>query len=225
MGGTKVVDRIVAFALGFVFWHSGMQKCRFVVSGSAMTERWSMMMAHFVLEAEQLYLRGVEPLDRKKGLRWFAEGRNNPLLLGHFPFRLLEEEARSVTQTPASLAFAICATEDDTHIGLAALFEISWVDRVARYGILLGEHHPQTRGVGTEVTQLLLRYAFDVLNLNRVELSVFDFNTRAYKGYQQIGFQEEGRLRQRRFGDGEYHDEVIMAILRDDWIRLQLEMD
>jgi len=55
------------------------------------------------------------------------------------------------------------------------------------------------------------------LNLNRVELYTFDFNKRAQKCYRSVGFREVGRRRKARFVDGEYRDDLIMDILRDEW--------
>jgi len=41
----------------------------------------------------------------------------------------------------------------------------------------------------------MLDFAFQTLNLNRVELGVFDFNERAKKCYVKVGFKEVGRQR------------------------------
>jgi RimJ/RimL family protein N-acetyltransferase len=56
------------------------------------------------------------------------------------------------------------------------------------------------------------------LNLNRVELDTFDFNKRAQKCYLKVGFKEVGIRRKARFIDGEYRDDIIMDILRDEWL-------
>ena len=54
--------------------------------------------------------------------------------------------------------------------------------------------------------------------LNRVELETFDFNKRAQKCYLKVGFKEVGRRRKARFIDGKYHDDIIMDILKDEWL-------
>ncbi|MCX7795915.1 MAG: GNAT family N-acetyltransferase [bacterium] len=63
----------------------------------------------------------------------------------------------------------------------------------------------------------MLRYAFEVLNLNRVELTVYDFNKRAIRCYEKTGFTLEGRLRQKIFKNGNYQDVLIMSILKEEW--------
>jgi len=64
---------------------------------------------------------------------------------------------------------------------------------------------------------LLLQYAFATLNMNRIELTVFEFNEQALRCYRKLGFVEEGRRRQRRFVAGRYWDQLDLAILRTEW--------
>ncbi|MCJ7512430.1 MAG: GNAT family N-acetyltransferase [Anaerolineales bacterium] len=71
--------------------------------------------------------------------------------------------------------------------------------------------------MGSQATQLILRQAFETLNLNRVTLRVYKDNARSLAVYRRPGFQEEGRLRQDRFLDGQYWDTLWMGILRSEW--------
>ncbi len=64
---------------------------------------------------------------------------------------------------------------------------------------------------------LLLRHAFNTLNLNRVGLRVYETNPRAIQSYRKAGFVEEGRLRQEEYRNGEYIDVICMSILRSEW--------
>jgi RimJ/RimL family protein N-acetyltransferase len=65
--------------------------------------------------------------------------------------------------------------------------------------------------------KVLLKFAFERLNLNRVSLRVFDYNQRAIKSYEKCGFKREGVLRQDRFYAGGYHDTIMMGILRQEF--------
>ena len=73
------------------------------------------------------------------------------------------------------------------------------------------------RGYGTDALMTLLRFAFEEMNLNRVSLDVYDFNTRGIAAYLKCGFAEEGRRRHARYQDGAHHDVIAMSILRDEW--------
>ena len=83
---------------------------------------------------------------------------------------------------------------------------------------MIGDKSCWGQGYGTEAMQLLLEHAFNTLNLNRVDLHVYDDNQRAIEMYKRVGFVEEGRLRDYHFREGKYFDTLIMSILRDEWI-------
>ena len=68
---------------------------------------------------------------------------------------------------------------------------------------------------------VMLDLAFGELRLQRIWLRVFDYNPRARRSYEKAGFQFEVELRHARFHRGRYHDEHLMAIVRDDWDRLE----
>ena len=72
------------------------------------------------------------------------------------------------------------------------------------------------RGFGTEITRLVLGYAFDAVGLHRVELEVYAFNPRAQRVYEKCGFRVEGRRREALLWDGERVDVLDMGILRTD---------
>ena len=56
-----------------------------------------------------------------------------------------------------------------------------------------------------------------MLKLHRLELDVFSFNHRAQRVYEKAGFQVEG-VRKDAIMDGkQYADDIIMAILEDEW--------
>ena len=60
------------------------------------------------------------------------------------------------------------------------------------------------------------RVAFDVMNLHRVELTVYDWNPRAIRVYEKVGFQREGVLRDGIFKAGRWNNLVLMSILRGE---------
>ena len=60
-------------------------------------------------------------------------------------------------------------------------------------------------------------FAFEELQLHRLELSVFSFNPRAEAVYRKAGFRREGVLRDAVLDGDQYADEICMAILEDEW--------
>lgn len=98
-------------------------------------------------------------------------------------------------------------------VGTARLHALDEVDRGARYAVGLLDRDVLGKGVGTEVTRCVLRFAFEELGLHRVSLRVLAFNQRAIRCYLRCGFVEEGRERESAHIDGAWHDDVIMGIL------------
>ena len=84
-------------------------------------------------------------------------------------------------------------------IGGIGLTELSSVNRTAILGITIGEKKLWSKGYGTEAITLLLDYGFNVLNLNNIMLTVFEFNPRAIKAYEKSGFKAIGRRRESKF--------------------------
>ncbi|APG70981.1 GNAT family acetyltransferase [Lactobacillus delbrueckii subsp. delbrueckii] len=59
--------------------------------------------------------------------------------------------------------------------------------------------------------------------MHRLELDVFSFNPRAEKAYLRAGFKREGVLRDAVFDRVKYADDILMAILEDDWRKLTVD--
>lgn len=122
-------------------------------------------------------------------------------------------------QSGRRASFAIEDSVDGVLVGFVHLTEIDWPSRTAQFGIVIGDRSRQCRGIGSEATALALRYAFDTLNLDRLELRVSEINARARHIYLKLGFHEEGRLRKAAYIDGAVIDVVIMGILREEFRR------
>lgn len=90
-------------------------------------------------------------------------------------------------------------------------------NRSANIRITLFSEDALGKGYGTEAMRLAVDYGFKTLKLHRISLDVFDFNPRAIRVYEKIGFRQEGVQRDTLFYDGEFHSSVMMAILENEW--------
>jgi RimJ/RimL family protein N-acetyltransferase len=115
-----------------------------------------------------------------------------------------------------SFNFRIRTLEDDKLIGFFWIFA-RWQHQVCTVAIGIGEPEYWGRGYGADAMQLGVNYAFRELNLYKVGLSVFSYNTRAIRSYEKAGFVHETRLRAMAFRDGERHDWIEMGMLRSEW--------
>jgi RimJ/RimL family protein N-acetyltransferase len=102
-------------------------------------------------------------------------------------------------------------------IGTIELRNLSAESRRGEIGLNIGDPAYRGRGYGTEALRLLCRFAFEEMDLRRLELSVLEFNARAIRSYRSVGFVEEGRQRERMFILGQYYDDVVMGLLREEF--------
>lgn len=102
-------------------------------------------------------------------------------------------------------------------IGESVINEIDWDTRCANFRIGIFRPEDRGQGIGSWMVRTTRDYAFESLGLHRLELDVFSFNPRAERAYEKAGFRREGVRRDAvRDRDG-YGDDILMAILEDEW--------
>ena len=127
--------------------------------------------------------------------------------------RLFEERERSSLDD----SFAVHWEGEDEPVGVVSLANINQANLAADLSVIVGDEKDRDRGLGTEAIRILLEYAFEDLELNRVGLSVFEFNETAIHAYEKLGFEREGRLRKAIWRDGSFQDAILMSVLARDW--------
>lgn len=173
-----------------------------------------------LLRGEQVRLREVRDGDYPQLVEWWSDPEVAVLQAGWVrpvPAGATTEMMRSWSANSGNDAgFAVERLEDDALLGQATLFGVG-KDRCATLAIVLGPAY-WSSGYGSDAVRVLVRYGFGEMALHRIELDVFAFNTRAIAAYQRVGFVLEGRRRQAIFHDGQWHDDVQMGLLIDDWV-------
>lgn len=117
--------------------------------------------------------------------------------------------------------FVIANKENGEYIGQIDLIEIDWVSRKGTLGIVIGRKDYLGKGIGTEAISLLLNFAFNEMNLNKIDLTLSDYNKRGIRCYEKCGFVEEGRLREDFYTGGKYTDTIMMGCLKKDFERIK----
>lgn len=148
-------------------------------------------------------------------------------LLNSSPYRMqsaksnlkwMEQEVGEVS--PVSYFFSIRTLAEDKLIGELDLDVVTWPGRDAFVGLGIGETEYWSRGYGTDIMNVLLRFAFTEINLRRVTLSVFEYNPRAIRSYEKAGFRHEGQTRKVLNKEGKRWDVIFMGILREEWMEI-----
>jgi RimJ/RimL family protein N-acetyltransferase len=169
---------------------------------------------------EGIYLRPLDAMsDAVSFTEWFNDPEVTRNLRRYRPITANEqvEFLRASEGKDSQVVLAIVRRKDDRLIGATGLHDIDARNRNCWFGICIGDKSAWGQGHGTEATRMMLKIAFDTLNLERVELQVYEFNARAIHVYEKLGFRVEGRLRSVYFCEGRYHDNVVMGILREEW--------
>ncbi len=122
-------------------------------------------------------------------------------------------------ETQEEFFFDIHTLEGDRLVGFIGLMDIEWNHGNAWVAIGIGDRAEWGKGYGSEAMRLIVQYAFNELNLQRVSLAVFEYNQRAQRSYEKVGFKLEGRQRQVIHRAGQRYDVLIMGILRSDWYK------
>jgi len=179
-----------------------------------------------VIPGKRVRLRAVERADLPKYQAWLNDPEVTEGLALYLPLSTADEEKwfddmlqRAAEERP--LAIEIRAGDTWQLVGNAGLFNLHWTNRSAEFGIFIGDKSNWNKGYGTEALHLILRHAFNTLNLNRVYLQVYSSNPRARRSYEKAGFVHEGTLRQALFRGGQYIDVHVMSVLRSEWCASQ----
>lgn len=85
----------------------------------------------------------------------------------------------------------------------------------AMYAIGLFAEADCGRGTGTIVTRIILRHAFERLEMRRLALRVLEHNERAIACFRTCGFSEESREPDRVFLNDRWYSDILMSIDED----------
>ena len=155
------------------------------------------------------------PLDRNligTYWRWLNDFRMTRTIGQPVPYtrEQLEADYRQLAVESDGTEFTIYEKASGRPIGNVGWRDIDWRNRTAEYVIFIGEAAYRGQGYGTEVTRLMLDYAFATLGLHNVMLRVYAYNLAGYHAYRKAGFREFARHRQCKFMGGRLWDVIFM---------------
>ena len=145
-----------------------------------------------------------------QNLSFFSE----PLTMG----RQLEYLDR-MTREPGHHLFCIREKYTKYLIGTIGLHEHDMVNDTARLGLLIFQSDDRHRGYGQEAVKRILWFAFENLGVNRVYIQIFSDNSASRKLFSDMGFAEEGILRDAYKLRDKYHDMRVMSMLWREWFK------
>ena len=176
------------------------------------------------LIGRRIYFRPLKPEDLKNGyLDWVNDPEMHQLLdsakrpISEYN---LKKYYQQIMESENDVMFAVIEKKTDKHIGNVKLGKIDWIHRHANYGRMIGDKRARGKGYGTEILQMLMEYAFNTLNLNRLYTPVLENNIASIKSNEKAGMVKEGVSKQARLIDGTYVDVVNFAMTHDRYRKL-----
>ena len=100
-------------------------------------------------------------------------------------------------------------------VGSTGFNRLDWKARVCEIGYWI-DHRHEGKGIVTKACKTMIDYAFDELEMNRVEIRCSTENARSAAVPERLGFQREGVLRQAEVLNGRPHDFYIYGLLAED---------
>lgn len=173
--------------------------------------------AIMILEGKQIYLR---PLALSDADGKYPSWLNDPEVCRYnshgdtwYTKEMAHAYIKSVQNNPTHKVFAICLIDNDRHVGNIALQQISSKNSNAELAILIGEPDMYGKGIGYEAGTLLIRYAFNSLNLHRIYCGTHAKNIAMQTLALKLGMREEGRRTEALFKDGNFFDVIEYGLI------------
>lgn len=178
-----------------------------------------------MIRSNRVALRALEKSDTS----FLHSLHNNSKTMGYFfeePFetlRELEDLYEKYVHNTSERRFVLEDLDSRSSVGVLSLIEIDEINRKCEIDIIIDEKF-QGRGFGKEGFVLGVKYAFDILNLQKVYLLLLPDNIPGLKIYEYSGFRKECRLRKEFYVNGHYVDAMRMCMFENEWRRNRLRL-
>ena len=165
-----------------------------------------------MLEGKNVNLRVLE----KEDLPLLADWYNNPELLSEYtwlPQYSRTEREKWYDSLPPDAKFFFVERKNGTKIGTISHFPAGKILEIGYVMI------PNARGKGycTEAVKMMVDYLFLSRNIVRIQAHTDVKNIGSQRVLEKAGFTKEGVLRKSLFTRGEWRDNTIFSILREEW--------
>ncbi|MCH8569612.1 MAG: GNAT family N-acetyltransferase [Balneolales bacterium] len=108
-------------------------------------------------------------------------------------------------------------SEDKKLIGIVDIHGIDFINNRCFLECTIADKSYRDQGLGTQAFKLAMEYCFNTLNMNKVMSSAFDFNEKWIRILSNLGFKEEGRLREHALKNGSYSDKLMFGMLKAEY--------
>lgn len=169
-----------------------------------------------MLKGKNVILRQIEESDLESFRDWRNSDIIRPNLREYRPLNMLNQ--KTWFQSLSSSNHMMFAIESEKQlIGCCGLTYIDWKNGYAEVSIYIGYKKWQRKGYASDSLQLLLNYGFNELRLHRIFATIFSYNIESIKLFEKNGFKFDGVIRESRYWNGKFYNEIIYSILSNEY--------
>lgn len=125
---------------------------------------------------------------------------------------------KEVDESKNLFYFTIRDKQENHLLGYARLFWIEWTNATGGIQIAIGNPEERNQPYAREALQLVLRYAFQELNLYRLSAYGLEDDPAGIQLLRTAGFVEEIRRRKALQRHGNTYDLLLLGLLRGEWL-------
>lgn len=120
-------------------------------------------------------------------------------------------------QRDDEIRLIIVEKESNKEIGVIYLSNIDWKNRSAFIGIKTITGNTRGKGNGIDAIMALLKYAFEEMQMHRIESLIIDTNNISLSIMQKFGIQAEGIKRECLYSKGKYYNKIYVGLLENEY--------
>lgn len=176
----------------------------------------------YELNGKKCILGGIDKKSLPQFVKWMTDSKVNRYLSRDYSGQTLKDEQKwysNAKNGKDEVVFGIYALDNGKKrlIGSVSIMKIDFTHKNAEFGIIIGDKNYWGKGIGSEVTKLIADFAFKVLKLNSIYLTVDMENKAGQKAYKRAGFKKAGVLREHVKRKKGFSETFIMDLIRKDW--------
>lgn len=177
------------------------------------------MKTNKILNGRKITLRQISIKDcTDKYVSWLNDSKVNKFLeTRHYKQNIntIKEFVTSQLENNHSFMFAII--NNNQHIGNIKLGPINPYHNHSSISYFIGEKECWGKGFATEAIHLICKYAFEELNLHKLESGTYSEAIGSWKALEKNDFKREGILREEVLSDGKYIDVYRYGLLKKEY--------
>ena len=133
-----------------------------------------------------------------------------------FKFPLTKQQLEKYLTDENCMPFKVINTETEEIIGHSEIYKSE--NNVAKLcRILVGDKKLRGKGIGEKIVNKLVEYCFEKLDVEKVELNVYDWNKSAIKCYEKSGFEINPNKISQIVVKGEIWISLNMILEKNSW--------